>query len=79
MSIDFDLSTIPPDVRQRVAQTVSNSQTGKTYEVFQLQLDISISQERADIGLMCGKTTGMMGHTGVNGFPLGSCEPIALS
>ncbi|KAK4447447.1 hypothetical protein QBC34DRAFT_303234 [Podospora aff. communis PSN243] len=78
VQIDFDLSTIPQHVHQQVARTETNRQTGKTFETIQLQLDVSISQERADIGLMCGKTTDMMGRTGVNGFPLGSCGPIPL-
>ncbi|KAM7208581.1 chaperone protein DnaK, partial [Naviculisporaceae sp. PSN 640] len=79
VSIDFDLNSIPSDVRQRVAQTVSNPRTGKTFEVFQLQLDVSISQERADIGLMCGKVVDMTGHRAVDGFPLGHCPTIHLT
>ncbi|KAK0706431.1 hypothetical protein B0T26DRAFT_680119 [Lasiosphaeria miniovina] len=76
VSMDFDLSTIPPDVHQRVAQTVTNR--GKEYEIIQLQLDVSINQERADIGLMCGKTTDGTGRMGVNGFHLGNCDPFSL-
>jgi hypothetical protein len=79
VSIGFDLSTIPPELHQRVAQTMTNQQTRKQYEIIQLQLDVCISQGRADIGLVCGKTTDMKGHTGVSGFPLGNCEPIPLA
>lgn len=62
-----------------MAQKVSSQATRKSYEMVQMQLEVCISQERADIGLVCGKTTDMTGQIALSGFPLGSCDPIPLA
>ena len=76
VSIDFDLGNLPPDIRRQVAQNVTNPATRKTYESIQMQLEITISRDRADIVLVCGKVVNAMGGMTREGFPLGSAEPI---
>lgn len=76
MTIDFDLADIPPEIHQQVAQTVTNTRTKKTYETLQMQLEITVHQDRADIVLVCGKTVDMLGRISHEGFLLRSAEPI---
>lgn len=76
VGIDFDLADLPPDIYRQVARTVTNPRTKKTYETLQMQLEISLSQDRADIALVCGNTVDMMGQISNRGFLLHSAEPI---
>ncbi|KAG7284675.1 hypothetical protein NEMBOFW57_009284 [Staphylotrichum longicolle] len=76
VGIDFDLANLPPDIYRQVARTVTNPRTKKTYETLQMQLEISLSQDRADIALVCGNTVDMMGRISNRGFLLRSAEPI---
>jgi len=76
VTIDFDLADMPSDVYQQVAQRVTSPQTKKSYDSVQLQLEITVQHDRADIALVCGKTVDMMGRIGYQGFPLGVAQPI---
>jgi hypothetical protein len=77
--IDFDLADLPPDIYRQVAHTVTNPRTKKTYESLQMQLEIVLSQDRADISLVCGNTVDMMGQISTRGFLLHSAEPILFA
>src|SRR3569833_134054 len=76
VTIAFDLADMPSDVYQQVAQRVPSRQTKKSYDSVQLQLELTVQHDRADIALVCGKTVDMMGRTGYQGFPLGAALPI---
>jgi hypothetical protein len=77
--IDFNLDNLPRELRQQETKTKSNRRTGKTYESIELQLEIVISHDRAEIMLVCGKVTDGKGHTTREGVLLGNTEPIIFS
>ena len=55
---------------------MTHPRTKKKYEIIEMQLEFSISHDRAEIALVCGQVVDLRGRITRDGFPLGHAPPI---
>ncbi|KAK5660272.1 hypothetical protein OQA88_12812 [Cercophora sp. LCS_1] len=72
--IDFDLGNIPPDVQRRVVKSMTNQEAKKGYQSVELQLEICVDRDGANIDLLCEQIKDANGRVARGGVRLGGCK-----
>lgn len=71
MYLDYDLSDISVN-QNAVFTTATNPQSGMSYHIVEMQVEVTVSQVGARIDVLWGKVQDLLGVTGRPGYLLAS-------